>query len=377
MMGAIDELTTASTLAPARIDAFVAGREFPIVEGRRVTFVWRGPATAVRLRHWIFGLASSQTLIRLGEEFWYLIVDLPERSRIEYKFEVEVDGDRRLLMDPLNPRIARDPFGANSVCHGAGYETPLWALPDSEARPGTIDALTVDSATFGRQAEVRLYMPARFRRNRRYPLLVVHDGDDFLRFAALGTVLDNLIHRLELAPMIVAFTQSPDRLREYAADERHPTFLADELLPRLEEKFPLVAGADARGLVGASLGAVAALHAAWVRPKCFGRLFLASGSFAFSDIGEQQRGPIFDPVATFVNRFREQPGRPVERLFLTCGVFESLIYENRSMVPVIQSTGIEVRYEEARDGHNWENWRDRLRDGLSWLFPGPLWMIYE
>ena len=33
---------------------------------------------------------------------------------------------------------------------------------------------------------------------------------------------------------------------------------------------------------------------------------------------------------------------------------------------------MEVRFVEARDGHNWENWRDRLREGLSWLFPGPL-----
>ncbi len=36
-----------------------------------------------------------------------------------------------------------------------------------------------------------------------------------------------------------------------------------------------------------------------------------------------------------------------------------------------------VRYSESRDGHNWENWRDRLREGLSTLFPGPLWMVYE
>jgi enterochelin esterase family protein len=36
-----------------------------------------------------------------------------------------------------------------------------------------------------------------------------------------------------------------------------------------------------------------------------------------------------------------------------------------------------VRFAEARDGHNWENWRDRQRAGLSWLFPGPLWMMYE
>ncbi len=27
--------------------------------------------------------------------------------------------------------------------------------------------------------------------------------------------------------------------------------------------------------------------------------------------------------------------------------------------------------------HNWENWRDRLREALSTLFPGPLWLVYE
>ena len=47
------------------------------------------------------------------------------------------------------------------------------------------------------------------------------------------------------------------------------------------------------------------------------------------------------------------------------------------LVPVLQSAGIDLRYVEARDGHNWDNWRDRLREGLSWLFPGPLWMVYE
>ncbi|MBL8756749.1 MAG: enterochelin esterase, partial [Planctomycetes bacterium] len=43
----------------------------------------------------------------------------------------------------------------------------------------------------------------------------------------------------------------------------------------------------------------------------------------------------------------------------------------------LQETGMQVRFREANDGHNWENWRDRLREGLSWLFPGPLWLVYE
>jgi enterochelin esterase family protein len=82
-------------------------------------------------------------------------------------------------------------------------------------------------------------------------------------------------------------------------------------------------------------------------------------------------------VVDFVNRYREQPIRFAERVFVSCGVYESLIYENRSLVPLLQRTGMEVRFVEAWDGHNWENWRDRLREGLSWLFPGALWMFYE
>ena len=130
-------------------------------------------------------------------------------------------------------------------------------------------------------------------------------------------------------------------------------------------------------LMGASFGAVASLAASWRYPDRFGRLLLQSGSFAFTDIGEQRRGPAFDPVVKFVNAFRAAPGTPSEKIFMSCGMYESLIYENRSMLPLLQSTGMEVRYTESRDGHNWENWRDRLREGLSWLFPGPLWLVYE
>jgi enterochelin esterase family protein len=263
------------------------------------------------------------------------------------------------------------------VCHGAGYETPEWVLPDPEARPGVVDELQLASQALGRAVPLRIYLPARFRRGRRYPLLVVHDGADYLRYASLKVVLDNLIHRLEIMPPIVAMTDSPLRLEEYAADERHARFLVEDLVPALEQRFPLVSRPDARALVGASFGAVAALHAAWRHPAFFGRLLLQSGSFAFADIGDHRRGPLFDSVAAFVNAFREAPGRPADQVFLSCGIYESLIYENRSLVPLLQSTGIGLRFVESRDGHNWENWRDRLREGLSWLFPGPLWMVYE
>ena len=80
----------------------------------------------------------------------------------------------------------------------------------------------------------------------------------------------------------------------------------------------------------------------------------------------------------FVNALREHPQILQGcRMYMSCGVFESLIYYNRSLAPIFRDNGVVLRYMESRDGHNWINWRDRLREGLSWLFPGHLRMYYE
>ena len=362
----------------AEIDAWIKELDFPLVDGTDVTFVFRGTADAVYLRCWIAGLDTAQPFQALaGTDLWATTIDLPKGSRIEYKFEVVSNGNKELILDPLNDIVAHDPFGANSVCQASGYERPEWTLHDPQARSGSLESQKVESSVFRESREIQVYLPATFRKNRRYPLLVVHDGVDYLRYADLKIVLDNLAHRLEMHPVIVALIQSRDRLKEYSGDDRHARYLVEDLLPSMSDTFPLVDSPDSRCIMGASFGGVAALHAAWRYPEHFGSLLLQSGSFAFSDIGRHRRGPVFDPVARFMNEFREHPGRPADRIFMSCGMYESLIYENRSLVPHLQSKGVDLRFEEARDAHNWENWRDRLRIGLSWLLPGPAWMVYE
>ena len=365
-------------LREGTLEDFLAKHSWPLIDGDRVLFAYRGEADSVALEHWIYGLPTSQSFERVDDsDLWLLPFELPAESRVEYKIDISKNGRSKWVLDPLNPRKATDPFGANSVCYGQGYQRPAWTLEDPSARKGTLDSITVKSLTLKRRVDVGLYVPARFRRRRRYPLLVVHDGADYLRFAQLKVVLDNLIHRLEIPPMIVALISAQDRLREYGADRRHAEFVVQELVPAVETSFPLIGSPESRGILGASFGAVAALHTAWCFPKFFGRVLVQSGSFAFSEIGDHSRGELFDSVVEFVNQFRDNPGQPTEKVFMTCGVYEPLIYENRSLLPILQKSGLQIRYDEARDGHNWENWRDRLRDGLSWTFPGPLWMVYE
>ncbi len=375
---AIQTLLRQGPVSDAAVAEFLAAHTFPIIEGRQATFVYQGAADAVHLRHWVYGLASSQSFHRVeGTQLWHHTLELPPQSRVEYKFEVVQNGQHQWIRDPLNPNLAHDPFGANSVCAGQGYRRPAWTEPDPEARQGTVKEMLFKETKLGGPRRVSVYLPARFRETRRYPLLIVHDGGDYMRYASLQTVLDNLIHRLEVAPLVVALTHPGDRLSEYPNHPGHAAFIAEQVLPEMKAKFPLYDAPASRCLMGASFGGVAALATAWRYPGTFGRLLLQSGSFAFTDIGENKRGPTFAKVVEFINAFRDKPGKPSEKVYLSCGTYESLIYENRSMVPVLQQTGMEVRYEEARDGHNWENWRDRLRSGLSWLFPGPLWMVYE
>lgn len=347
-------------------------------------FFWDGHATdGVHLVNWVFGLESRLEMHRIpGTHAFWLQVELPHRARVEYKLEVTRRGQRAWVRDRLNPHRAFDPFGSNSVCPMPGYVAPAWAEPDPTCRHGRLTHFDLESAVWGDTRRVQVYLPSEHRPEKRYPLLICHDGSDYLRFAALQTVLDNLIGRHEVKPIIVALVDGGNRNVEYGAHKDHPRFIVDEVLPAIEARYGILPSPEDRGLMGASFGGVASLWTAWSRPGVFGRLLLQSGSFAFTDVGHHGRGPLWDPVVAFINSLRrdlERPFAPIDdpRVFMSCGVFESLIHYNRTLAPAFERTGIPLRFVESQDGHNWICWRDRLRDALTWLFPGHLWMYYE
>ena len=359
---------------------FLRTHTFPIVEGNRATFVFYDghDIDSVHLVHWVFGLEGRQQLKRIpGTNAFQLALELPNDARVEYKYEVQRFGNKTWERDPLNDRQAFDPFGSNSVCPMGGYSEPPWAHPEPGVRGGTLESLTLHSPTFGEERTVKVYLPVEYRPYKKYPLLICHDGSDYLRFATIKTVLDNLIHRHEVQPLIVAFTDGGARNEEYGANDLQVSWLVDELLPAVREVYGVSDDWRETGLMGASFGGVSSLYTAWQRPGVFGRLLLQSGSFAFTDIGHHGRSALWDPVVEFVNAFRSDPGKLTLRAYLSCGTFESLIVYNRAMAPLLRKQGIDVRFREARDGHNWINWRDRLREGLTFLYPGHLMFWYD
>ena len=127
----------------------------------------------------------------------------------------------------------------------------------------------------------------------------MHDGSDFLQYAAAKTVLDNLIHRLDVAEIVVAFVHPRDRLVEYAnSTGARPVRHAASCVPRLEAELPLVGQRPAGACSARASARSRRCRAAYRAPDTYGSLALMSGSFVFTDIAAADHGggPVFDPV---------------------------------------------------------------------------------
>lgn len=359
-------------LTALALDRLVFDQGFPLTTETRTTFAYRGEAESVRLIHFGIGLPEDLSFERLEESnWWVLALELPHETRLEYQIEVNETHGSHTIQDPLNPHEYRNPFGSNSVCRSFGYSVPPWAHYDDDAQPGSRRSLTIPSEALGRPVHVTLYLPSTFTADpeHKFPLVIMHDGSDYLHYADAATVLDNLIHRGLVPELVVAFCDPGDRLVEYADHEPHARFIAEELVPYLEGHLPLIGERDGRCLAGASFGALATLSTANRYPETFGRLLLQSGSFAGASTERSEPDePLWQPVTEFVSGFMADPRPVADRVFMSCGLLEPMIAENRAIRPVLKATGMQVVASETLDGHTWGCWRDVLGVALPWLF---------
>lgn len=358
--------------SPDAIAGFVAAHEFPLNEPGRSTFAWQGEADRVDILRWIHGGVDRAPFDRLpGTDLWLLRFPVKDEGRFEYKLAITRNGDEDWIVDPLNPARASDPYGENSVCRTFGYSRPDWSLP-SGAPAGRIETVPVDSKVFDETREERIYLPNGHEAGKAYPLVVIHDGDDFVTYADLAVSLDNLIAAGDIPPLMAALVQTRDRMGEYARGRRHARYIVLEFLPVLAERYNVSDNPEDRVLLGASLGAVASLATAFRYPGVFGGLVLKSGSFILDKRKLEDRPhPVFHEVARLVQALKRASELPETRAFVSTGELEGLAGENRALATFLRERGVNVLFKSAWDGHHWHNWRDQLRDGLRWVLrPG-------
>ena len=255
----------------------------------------------------------------------------------------------------------------------------------------------VPSQHLGREVTLTILLPPGYDTSEHtYPLLLVHDGQDF---PALGLQeqLEVLYQEGTLEPLIVVGTHANhDRLFEYGTAHQpdyaqrghkaaaHTRFVTDELLPFLQEKFRISTLPAQRAVAGFSLGGLMALDLAWNNAPLFSRVGVFSGSLWWRS---RALDDDYDDQDRIMHRqIREAGTRPALKFWFQVGTLDET--DDRDGDGVIDSIadtldciaelerqgyrwGRDVRYLEVPGGeHNPATWGRVLPDFLRWAFPG-------
>ena len=176
-----------------------------------------------------------------------------------------------------------------------------------------------------------------------------------------------MIEAEALPPFRLALLAPGDRDNWYSASAAYSRVLAHDVLPGAQGLAFGVIGAPAG--MGASLGALAMLHAQRRFPRAFGALFLQSGSFFVPRYdAHERRFSRYARITRFVrDTLRDGSYAMPVPVTITCGRAEENMANNREMASALASQGYDVDLEEVLDLHNYTGWRDAFDPHLTAL----------
>ncbi len=286
-----------------------------------------------------------------GDRAWRLTIARPAVWRVEYLLELRHhDGGTELVCDPRNPRRVGGAFGDKSVVECPDYAEPAWL--HQPGAHGTWRELTIRVPAVKGELWTRIWSPA-VATDR---ILVAHDGPEYDKLAGLGHFSAAMIGAGQVPPHHLVLLSPGDRNEWYSASTGYAWALAADILPRLFHEL----GSSRRVIgMGASLGALAMLHAQRRYPDAFAGLFLQSGSFFQPRYDKHESGfRRYLRLVRFTGRvLRAADGPPVPTI-LTCGRVEENLANNRDMARTLWRQGYPAALYEVPDEHTYTGWRD-------------------
>jgi enterochelin esterase family protein len=170
--------------------------------------------------------------------------------------------------------------------------------PDSFVQPGVPAGRVVEfdwntSTVYpGTSRKFHVYVPAQYDPAVPASLPVTQDAIWYrtLDFQVRApVVLDNLIYRGDIPVTIAVFVEAgifkgaeelKNRNTEYDAfDDRYVSFLLNEIIPQVTERYAITDDPERWAICGGSSGGNCAFTAAWLRPDRFRRVICFSSSF--------------------------------------------------------------------------------------------------
>ena len=348
---------------PAVTSAYFAQLpQTPIVDGTTAIFIYQGGTINVQLvgdmNQWANGTPIMMEKVN-GTDFWWYRAAYEPDARLDYRFVV--DGQEQV--DPRNPRFVPSGFGPSSELRMPDYVDAPELLDTSGYPAGELHEHTLSSDALNQIRSFFVYTPAGQLVGAKLPSLYVHDGTEALSLIQMQGLMDTLIGRKEIPPMVVVFIPPIDRQAEYDRNDAFANFVAQEIVPFIQETYNTDPDPSKTGTLGASMGGLISLHLGLRHPDTFGLIAGQSGAYSRAE-------------GAILQELDMQTQLPL-KLHLIIGTYETAIYPNpegdflagnRQLNDILTRKEYEFSYTEFPEGHSWGLWRSQIGNALKYLY---------
>lgn len=249
----------------------------------------------------------------------------------------------------------------------AGFDVLQKSIPH-----GKIDTVVYTSKTVGTERTTLVYTPPGYSTEKSYPVLyLLHGigGDEFewLNGGHPEIILDNLYAEGKVEPMIVvlpngrAMKDDSATGNVYGADkvEAFATFendLLNDLIPFIENKYPVIADREHRAIGGLSMGGGQSLN------------FGLGNLDVFAWVGGFSSAPNTKQPAELVPN-PDETKKQLSLLFISCGDKDGLFSFSKRTHDYMSENDIPHYYYVIPDGqHDFNVWKDSLYNYAQLLF---------
>ena len=347
----------------AAVEKFIAARGgTPIVENQtRLVFLARDvngvtPRVVGDFNAWAatpqgYDAAIGKMTRIDGTRWSYLESTAYTNARVEYVLFVETEA----AADPMNPRKVQAYAGPRSE-----VRMPFWVanpeVDDEAAVPaGELLAETVVSRALLGQRRLWSYLPPGYSAatDTLYPVMYVLDGANYVEKMDVPRILDRLIARKAIPPLIAVFLEPGDRQEEYTRNPRWRTFITSELVPQIDQRFRTFPAPDHRIILGSSLAAYGAVDLAVEFPSVFGLCAAIA--------------PPEQTASVIANQPRARAAAVSIRFFVMGGVYDAMVDGARRLRTTLDGVNAPVTFLEVPEGHNTNTFRAHLDDAIKAL----------
>jgi enterochelin esterase-like enzyme len=234
---------------------------------------------------------------------------------------------------------------------------------------GKLEMVEYDSKTVGAKRKMQVYTPPGYSKDKKYPVLyLLHgiggDETEWQRFAAVDSLIDNLIADKKAEPMIVVMPNGRARKNDRAEGDVYasaPAFAAferdllDDVIPAIDARYSTQADSAHRALAGLSMGGGQTLN--------FGLGHLDT----FAWIGAFSAAPNTKAPAELVPD-PEAAGKQLKLLVITCGSKDGLFRISKGMHGYLKEKGVPHVWHVDGLGHDATHWSHALHFLAQKLF---------